>query len=83
MPPPDFSLLDATEMVQGHYGFPCTAEDLFSERDRNFYIKSENGHEYILKISNPAEDQSALQMQIDCTEHVINKDSNLNIPLTI
>tara|TARA_Y100000590_G_scaffold465834_1_gene639302 strand:+ start:2331 stop:3329 length:999 start_codon:yes stop_codon:yes gene_type:complete len=83
MPSPDFSLLDATEIVQGYYGFPCTAEDLYSERDRNFYIKSENGREYILKISNPAEDQSALQMQIDCSGYIINKDSNLNIPLTI
>ena len=83
MPQPDFSLLDATDIVQGHYGFSCTAEDLYSERDQNFYIKSKNGREYILKISNPAEDQSALQMQIDCTEHVSAKDSNLNIPLTI
>jgi len=83
IPQPDFSLLDATDMVRGHYGFSCTAKDLYSERDQNFYIKSENGNEYILKISNRAEDKSALQMQIDCTEHVSDKDSNLNIPLTI
>ena len=82
-PQPDFSLQEAADMVHSHYGIRCTAEDLYSERDQNFYIMSENGCEYVLKISNPAEDQSALRMQIDCTEHISDKDTDLNIPLTI
>ena len=82
-PQPDFSLQEAADMVHSQYGIRCTAEDLYSERDQNFYIMSENGCEYVLKISNPAEDQSALRMQIDCTEHISDKDADLNIPLTI
>ena len=82
-PQPDFSLQEAADMVHSQYGIRCTAEDLYSERDQNFYIMLENGREYILKISNPAEDQSALRMQIDCTEHISDKDADLNIPLKI
>ena len=82
-PQPDFSNKEAADMVHSHYRFFCTAEDLYSERDQNFHIMSENSGEYILKISNPAEDQSALRMQIDCTKHIRDKDADLNIPLTI
>ena len=82
-PQPDFSIKEAAEIVHSHYRFSCTAEDLYSERDQNFHIMAENGGEYILKISNPAEDQSALRMQIDCTKHIRDKDADLNIPLTI
>ncbi|SVD04186.1 uncharacterized protein METZ01_LOCUS357040, partial [marine metagenome] len=60
-PQPDFSIKEAADMAHSHYRFSCTAEDLYSERDQNFHIMSENGGEYILKISNPAEDQSALR----------------------
>jgi Ser/Thr protein kinase RdoA (MazF antagonist) len=59
------------------------AEDLYSDRDQNFYIAAENGSEYVLKISNRAEDQSNLQMQIDCITHIHDNDADLNIPLTI
>ncbi|MEC9307736.1 MAG: phosphotransferase [Candidatus Neomarinimicrobiota bacterium] len=82
-PPPKISKQKAVAFIQQHYGIRCTAEDLYSERDQNFYIISENGCEYVLKVSNPAEDQSALQMQIDCTEYISDKDKDLNIPLTI
>ena len=82
-PQPDFSNKEAADMVHSHYRFFCTAENLYSERDQNFYIISENGCEYVLKVSNPAEDQSALRMQIDCTEYISDKDKDLNIPLTI
>ena len=82
-PPPKISNQKAVAFIQQHYGIRCTAEDLYSERDQNFYIISENGCEYVLKVSNPAEDQSALRMQIDCTEYISDKDKDLNIPLTI
>ena len=83
VPQPDFSLQEAVDMVYRHYGICCTAEHLYSERDQNFHIVAEGGAEYVLKVSNPAEDKSALQMQIDCTEHISDKDTDLNIPLTI
>ncbi len=82
-PQPDLSLQEAVAIIHRHYGIRCTAEDLYSERDQNFHIMSENSGEYILKISNPAEGQSALRMQIDCTKHIRDKDADLNIPLTI
>ena len=83
VPQPDFSLQEAVAMVHSHYGFSCTAEDLYSERDQNFHITANDGNEYVLKVSNPEENQSVLQMQIDCTKHIRDKDADLNIPLTI
>ena len=83
VPQPDFSLQEAVDMVHRHYGICCTAEHLYSERDQNFHITADDGNEYVLKVSNPAENQSVLQMQIDCTEHISDMDTDLNIPLTI
>ena len=82
-PPPNISKNKAADLINDYYGISCMAKDLYSERDQNFYIISENKDEYILKISNPAEDQSALQMQIECTNYISKKDKGLNIPLTI
>ncbi|SVB63229.1 uncharacterized protein METZ01_LOCUS216083, partial [marine metagenome] len=37
-PQPDLFIQEAVDVVHNHYGFSCTAEDLYSERDQNFYI---------------------------------------------
>ncbi|MBH09607.1 MAG: hypothetical protein CMG74_04485 [Candidatus Marinimicrobia bacterium] len=80
---PNFSIAEASDLVYSHYGIRCLADELYSERDQNFYIVAENNKKYVLKISNPVEDISSIQMQIDCTNHIQQQDPNLNIPFTI
>ena len=80
---PNIPKQKAVAIIQQYYGIRCTAEALYSERDQNFHITADDGNEYVLKVSNPAENQSVLQMQIDCTEHISDMDTDLNIPLTI
>ena len=49
---PEFSVQEASLLLEKHYGLRCTLEKLPGERDSNFMARENNGDSYVLKISN-------------------------------
>ena len=53
--PPQFNHSKVQKLIQSLYGFEVSVSALDSERDQNFKLKSNDGNDYVLKISNPHE----------------------------
>ena len=81
--PSRFSPSDVNQIAKTLYGFEVSVKVLDSERDQNFYLKREDGKEFVLKISNPAEDVELIKLQVASLKHISNFDSALHIPRTI
>ena len=73
-PPPAFSEKEIIEILHTQFGVYGTATDLYSDRDQNFLIKESDGKKSILKISNPAEEKSILDMQHEATYTIYEND---------
>ena len=82
-PPPAFSEKEIIEILHTQFGVSGTATDLYSDRDQNFLIKESDGKKSILKISNPAEEKSILDMQHEATYTIYENDPTLCVPLQI
>jgi len=65
---PEFSVQEASLLLEKHYGLRCTLEKLPGERDSNFMARENNGDSYVLKISNSCETLEFLQVQHDALE---------------
>ena len=77
--PPSFSTTEVSAIIKNYYGMNGTFHQLYSDRDQIFLI-SANRKKYILKISNPAESRSVLDLQDAATHYILKKDPNINIP---
>ena len=60
---PEFSVKDASLLLEEHYGLCCTLKEFPGERDRNFLAQEKKGESYVLKISNSCETLEFLQVQ--------------------
>ena len=67
---PEFSVQDASLLLEEHYGLACTLEELQGERDRNYLARDSNSDSYVLKISNSCETLEFLKMQNRALESV-------------
>ncbi len=70
----------AQKLAAEYYGLPATARRLDSERDQNFRLRTPDGHEYVLKIANPAEDRAVTNLQTEALLHLAAVDPGLPIP---
>ena len=77
--PPDVPLAQAEELVARHYGVAARASSLTSERDQNFHLRAADGAEYVLKISNPAEDPEIADFQVAALLHIARADPTLPV----
>ncbi len=77
---PDFTQPDAVQLVQEWFGVRATAKPLPSERDQNFYLKADDGREYVLKIANATERRELLELQNDMLAHLAREASSLALP---
>ncbi|MBL51768.1 MAG: hypothetical protein CMG57_07415 [Candidatus Marinimicrobia bacterium] len=82
-PPPDFSEKEISEFILNHFGLSSDAENLYSDRDQNFFIRPISDKPFILKISNCAEKRSVIEMQDEATKSISHNDPELGIPLQI
>ena len=82
-PPSRFSPSEAHQIAKTLYGFEVSVKVLDSERDQNFYLKREDGKEFVLKISNPAEDVELIKLQVASLKHIANFGSSIQVPSTI
>ena len=79
-PPPNYSVEDVMLLIKVHYGIKVQAMILNSERDQNFLCNA-GEKKYVLKISNPDEDRSVLEMQNACVQYIKEHDPSVQVPL--
>src|ERR1041385_5716627 len=77
---PNFTEQDAVRFAREWYGLQTTVQPLPSERDRNFYLKTEDGREFVLKIANVAEERETLDLQNKALEHLAAQAPALRLP---
>lgn len=71
---------EATSLLWQHYGLRGVASPLNSERDANFHIRGDDGCEYVLKLSHPAEDRAVTDFQSRALLHALAQDPSLPVP---
>ena len=77
-PPPALSQTDAEDVARVAFGLDGTASPLDSERDQNFRIVTSESS-FLLKVSNRADDPSALEMQTEVALHIARRDPALPV----
>jgi len=77
---PDFSPAEAEEIAVRNFGVSGSARALVSERDQNFHLHCDDGRDFVLKISNPAEDPAVLDFQIQALLHIGRVRPELPVP---
>jgi 4-aminobutyrate aminotransferase-like enzyme/Ser/Thr protein kinase RdoA (MazF antagonist) len=77
---PDFTLEDAERIARETYGMNTKGKEFYAERDRSFYLRADDGREFVLKIVHPDEDESNIDFQIAALNWVARQDSGLPIP---
>ena len=77
---PAFSTEQAVDIAQQAFDIQASAYPLDSERDQNFHLRAKDGHEWVLKIANPAEDPAILDMQSQALIHIGQADPELAVP---
>ena len=81
--PPSFSQKEAIEILHQEFGLSGKTLELYSERDQNFIVQTDSKSKYILKIFNPAEDRSVLDLQHAATQFIKERDPELGVPLQV
>jgi 4-aminobutyrate aminotransferase-like enzyme/Ser/Thr protein kinase RdoA (MazF antagonist) len=79
-PAPNLSLRDAELIAKDRFGIGAAARLMTSERDQNFRLGKEDGGEFLLKISNPAQDPGVSDFQCEALRHIADRDPDLPIP---
>ena len=80
-PAPHIDELEAGALVSRVFGLSARAHGLTSERDRNFHIVSENGREFVLRVTNAAEDPAVSNLQTMALRHIKAAAPDLPIPV--
>nr|MBA3430413.1 aminotransferase class III-fold pyridoxal phosphate-dependent enzyme [Actinomycetota bacterium] len=78
-PPPAFSLGEARAVAERVFGIAGAATPLGSERDQNLRLAADDGACFLLKISNPADQREALEMQSLAMLHIAAVDPDLPV----
>ena len=77
---PAFSVQEAEAIAQRVFNIKACAHPLVSERDQNFHLDANDGSEWVLKIANPAESPTLLEMQTQALLHIAQVDPGVGIP---
>ncbi|MDB6106486.1 MAG: hypothetical protein JWO52_6485 [Gammaproteobacteria bacterium] len=78
-PPPPIDVADAEAIAAEHFGEVGRATKLSSERDCNFLLTTST-ERLLLKLSNSAEDPTAIDAQTAALMHIAQKDPTLPVP---
>jgi len=81
--PPAFSAADAVSIAASHYGIKAQARPLVSDKDQNFRLDADDGKQYVLKISNYAEQLQFIDFQNSALIHVSKQDPTFPSPRVI
>ncbi|MFX0077422.1 MAG: phosphotransferase, partial [Candidatus Hermodarchaeota archaeon] len=80
---PNLSDIEVLRLINDLYGITGSVQELPSERDQNFYVKTENGKEYVLKIANTFEEEETLDLQNKAMLHLEDLDDSERYPLVL
>jgi 4-aminobutyrate aminotransferase-like enzyme len=78
--PPAFSEPELVALLRDQYGVEGAVRPLVSERDQNALVTDGEGLEWVLKISNVAEDRGVIEMEVAAVEHIGQADPTLPVP---
>jgi Ser/Thr protein kinase RdoA (MazF antagonist) len=81
--PPAFSAADAVSIAASHYGIKAQVRPLVSDKDQNFRLDADDGKQYVLKISNYAEQLQFIDFQNSALIHVSKQDPTFPSPRVI
>ncbi|WP_206151260.1 phosphotransferase [Starkeya sp. ORNL1] len=71
---------NAAAIARDHFGIEAEVSLLTSERDKNFHLVAADGQEYVLKITNSAEDPVVTNFQTEALLHIEARDAGLPVP---
>jgi Ser/Thr protein kinase RdoA (MazF antagonist) len=77
---PEISAREAEKLAAAFYGLDAVAAELKGERDRNFHLRTGDGRQFVLKVSNPAEDPDVTHLQTQALLHVERRGAALPVP---
>jgi 4-aminobutyrate aminotransferase-like enzyme/aminoglycoside phosphotransferase (APT) family kinase protein len=78
--PPAFSEEAARQILRDGFGVESSSiKPLAGERDQNFRVDTAGGPRFLLKISNPADDEPILAMQAAALRHIERVDPGLPV----
>ena len=77
---PSFSTLNASRFAEQLYGIVASARELPSERDQNFYLRTDLGEEFVLKIASANEKRAVLEFQNRAMRHVSRHSHSVTCP---
>lgn len=78
-PAPSFDDDALLRIAQRAFGIRGSLSPLRSERDQNVRITADGGSDYLLKISNRADDRAVVELQTLAIEHVARQDPSLPV----
>ncbi|MFX1475028.1 MAG: aminotransferase class III-fold pyridoxal phosphate-dependent enzyme, partial [Promethearchaeota archaeon] len=73
---PRFTEQDALRIAEDLFGITGQVQELPSERDRNFRLRTDTGEEYVLKIAAASETKENLEFQNEVMQHLQEKGVN-------
>ena len=77
--PPTFSIPEISDILDKKFSTRGNVTELYSDRDQNFYVDNDVD-KFIIKVSNPAEKRSQLDMQELASKHISSNDPTIKIP---
>ncbi len=77
--PPSFITEEISEILKRERDLDGNMTELFSDRDQNFLMEHAGGR-YIVKVSNPMEDESTLDLQDKAVDHISKIDPSIQVP---
>jgi hydroxylysine kinase len=78
--PPKLSSNEAIAFLATRYGINAQVREVACERDQNFHVRSNDGQEYVLKITNPEEPALTTDFQTEGMLWISRKDPSLPVP---
>jgi 4-aminobutyrate aminotransferase-like enzyme/Ser/Thr protein kinase RdoA (MazF antagonist) len=77
---PPFTEEQARVMAKDLFGIDGVITELPSERDRNFFLRTDSGDEFVLKIAATSEQREILEFQNQAMKHLLNTPEDLMSP---
>jgi 4-aminobutyrate aminotransferase-like enzyme/Ser/Thr protein kinase RdoA (MazF antagonist) len=77
---PAFSVQEAENFASRLYGLHASARLLTGEHDQNFYLRTDTGQEFVLKIAHAQEQEEILDLQNQALAHLATRAPSLMLP---
>lgn len=79
-PQPALSMAAAARILADEFGLSGALHPLRGERDQNFRLITDNDGEFVFKVANPVESDSAVDFQIRALLHIEQQDCPVAVP---